>query len=156
MSDVSKLQELKDDYNRVLYAFIGKCDELEAQKRWDVEQDGQMEAYFQNVLYCIVLRIASADGKFTKEERKYLHEIFDTPEDEDSVRDLFIECGDSVDEMFNTQIDDSIKKLEGKDPETADLFKNLIYLICEIVVASDESLAGAEKELVERIKRYLD
>ena len=96
------------------------------------------------------------DGKFTKEERKYLHEIFDTPEDEDSVRDLFIECGDSVDEMFNTQIDDSIKKLEGKDPETADLFKNLICLICEIVVASDESLAGAEKELVERIKRYLD
>ena len=62
----------------------------------------------------------------------------------------------SVDEMFNTQIDDSIKKLEGKDPETANLFKNLICLICEIVVASDESLAGAEKELAERIKRYLD
>ena len=42
MSDVSKLQELKDDYNRVLYAFIGKCDELEAQNRWYVEQYGQM------------------------------------------------------------------------------------------------------------------
>ncbi len=64
----AKSESFKFQYEKFLIA----CDALEDGGEWNKLAHGEMDTYYFNDLMCAVLKLISADGRFTDEEADYV------------------------------------------------------------------------------------
>jgi len=139
---------------------VAKCDEAEAAKKWDTEEMGDMELYIENALLCTVIRIIAADGVFNPEEVEFLNKAFYNSGFgfDYSVNELmttYKNAKDSIDEMFENGLDDDMELLRGVSEEIAELYKNLLINIAELIINSDGKIDAREVAEAENLKALL-
>ena len=143
---------LTQEFKTKLQGFIKGCNKLEAAGAWDKKEYGEMEAYYQNDLVVAILRIIAADGNISKKETECLNMAFGFDYTVDELREVYENCEESFGLPFEEQAKEGFKLLSSVSKESADAYKELLELTCDIIIQSDGIIAEKETVELEKIK----
>ena len=147
------IDELTESFKFMYEKFLLGCEDIEKDVDWNEEEYGQMGAYFANDISCIILSLVVADGNISEEEVHYVNSNFDYKYDIDELRNVYENCKEKINSIRDGELEKDIELLESFNSKLADFFKELLEVICEIVVASDGVVASDEDEVLGQIKQ---
>lgn len=132
--------------------FLTGCDAIEELEQWDKEENGEMDAFYANDLVSIVLRLIAADGNFAEQETEYINNIFGFDYSTEELKEIYRTCAEGIESIFDSEFQSGFTYLKSINEKLAAAYKELIDLICDIVIASDGVIDGAETQLAQKIK----
>lgn len=132
--------------------FITGCDSIEEMGLWDKETLGEMDAFYSNDLASIIIRLIAADGKITQKEVDYLNGTFGFEYTLDELIEVYNSCKDDIGHAFDENFENGITHMRKINPKLADAYKELLYLISEIIIESDGVVSESEIAEVKRLK----
>ena len=153
---MERLEIYSENFKLNYDKFMIGCDSQEELKGWNVEEDGEMDAYYSNVLVTVILKLIAADGVFTAKEVKYFNEVFNLDYTKEELESVYENCKEVLEAEFKAEIEEAICKLEKVNDKLADAFKSLLGFVGEIIIASDGEAAASENELMDFVKKYME
>ncbi len=142
-------EEFKSKYERFL---IG-CDAIEELDLWDKEENGEMDAFYQNDLVSVILRLIAADVEISDEEAEYLNRNFGFDYSAEELADVYENCEEEVSYSFDEEFENGVSLMRSINEKLADAYKELLGLICDIIIESDDVIASEEIEEAKRLKK---
>ena len=141
-------EEFKTKYERFL---IG-CDALEELNLWDKKEHGEMDVFYQNDLVSVILRLIAVDGEISEKEARYLNHNFGFECTADELTDIYEGCEEEVSHSFDEQFENGVTYMRSINEKLADAYKELLGLICDIIMESDGVIAAKEIEEAKKLK----
>lgn len=141
-------EEFKTKYERFL---IG-CDALEDLNLWDKDEYGEMDVFYQNDLVSVILRLIAVDGEISDKETEYLNRNFGFEDTTEELIDIYESCEEEVSHSFDEQFENGITLMRSINEKLADAYKELLNLICEIIIESDDVIAPEEIKEAKKLK----
>lgn len=145
-----------DSFKMKYESFLTGCDSIEEMGLWDKENLGEMDVFYTNDLTGIIIRLIATDGKITQKEVDYLNETFDFEYTLEELIDVYSNCKDNLGHAFDENFENGITYMRRINARLADAYKELLALICEIIIASDGVIAESEVAEVKRLKALCD
>lgn len=133
-------------------SFLIGCDSIEEMGLWDKEALGEMDVFYSNDLTSVIIRLIATDGKITQKEVDFLNETFDFEYTLDELIDVYNSCKDDIGHAFDENFENGITYMRKINAKLADAYKELLSLICEIIIESDGVIAESEIAEVKRLK----
>lgn len=149
------LQEMSEGFKAQYEKFLQGCDALEENGDWDVQADGQMEAYYFNDIMCVIVSLISADGEFSEDEAKYVNDVFGFRYSAAELKELYGTNGDDIRNMLENEIPASWRKMKAVSGKLAEHYRNMLYQVCDIIAESDGTIRIAEKAQIDALKAAL-
>ena len=144
-------EEFKTKYERFL---IG-CDALEDLHLWDKEEHGEMDVFYQNDLVSVILRLIAVDGEISEKEAEYLNKNFGFAYTAATLEDIYKSCAEEVSHSFDEQFENGVTYMRSINEKLAEAYKELLGLICDIIIESDDVIAAEEIEETKKIKSLI-
>jgi len=132
--------------------FLIGCDSIEEMGLWDKEALGEMDVFYSNDLTSVIIRLIATDGKITQKEVDFLNETFDFEYTLDELIAVYNSCKDDIGHAFDENFENGITYMRKINAKLADAYKELLSLICEIIIESDGVIAESEIAEVKRLK----
>lgn len=145
-----------DSFKMKHESFLIGCDSIEEMGLWDKEALGEMDVFYSNDLTSVIIRLIATDGKITQKEVDFLNETFDFEYTLDELIDVYNSCKDDIGHAFDENFENGITYMRKINAKLADAYKELLSLICEIIIESDGVIAEAEIAEVKRLKAMCD
>ena len=142
---MSQQNELESSFALCCEKFRNGCDALEQEGLWPVDELGEMEAYFDNDLACVIIRLIAADGRFFPEEVDSLNRALGFHYSVDTLKAIYADCGERINALFETELDDSLSLLRCLDPELGETYRQMLITLAKIVTESDGGVSDSEK-----------
>ncbi|MBE6917738.1 MAG: hypothetical protein E7470_07575 [Ruminococcaceae bacterium] len=133
-------------------SFRTGCDSLEELGLWDKDVHGEMDVFYANDLVSVIIRLIAVDGKITQKEVDYLNKTFDFDYTREELCEVYSNCREEIGHAFDETFENGITYMRRINAKLADAYKELLALICEIVIKSDGVIAAVELEEVKRLK----
>lgn len=149
---MNELQKKVDIFKMKYESFLIGCDSIEEMELWDKNSLGEMEAFYSNDMVSIIIRLLASDGKISQKEVEYLNKTFGFEYTCSELIDVYDNCKDEIDRSFDEDFENGITYMRKINTKLADAYKELLLLICEIVIQSDGFISSVEKTEVERLK----
>ena len=149
---MSNIDLLSEEFQSKFEKFIIGCDAIEETNRWDKEEFGEMEAFYMNDLVSVIIRLIAADGEIGDEETAYLNENFGFDYTTEELIDVYDSCDEEISHSFDEQFRNGISILRNISDELADAYKELLDLICDIIIESDGVISPEEIEEAKSLK----
>lgn len=144
---MNHLDLLTEEFQNKLDRFLIGCDSIEELDRWDKEANGEMDLYYQNDLLSVILRLIAADGEVGKREVEYLNRNFGFHSTVEEVGAIYRDCCENLGDAFLQNFKNDLDTLCSINKKLFDAYRELLGLICQIIVESDWVVA--EEELCE-------
>ena len=141
-----------DSFKMKHESFLIGCDSIEEMGLWDKEALGEMDVFYSNDLTSVIIRLIATDGKITQKEVDFLNETFDFEYTLDELIDVYNSCKDDIGHAFDENFENGITYMRRINAKLADAYKELLSLICEIIIESDGVIAESEIAEVKRLK----
>ena len=141
-----------DSFKMKHESFLIGCDSIEEMGLWDKEALGEMDVFYSNDLTSVIIRLIASDGKITQKEVDFLNETFDFEYTLDELIDVYNSCKDDIGHAFDENFENGITYMRKINAKLADAYKELLSLICEIIIESDGVIAESEIAEVKRLK----
>lgn len=141
-----------DSFKMKHESFLIGCDSIEEMGLWDKEALGEMDVFYSNDLTSVIIRLIATDGKITQKEVDFLNETFDFEYTLDELIDVYNSCKDDIGHAFDENFKNGITYMRKINAKLADAYKELLSLICEIIIESDGVIAESEIAEVKRLK----
>ncbi len=151
---MSRLQQLSESFQLKFQKFLNGCDAQEELDRWDQDAFGDMDAYYAADMTSIVLRLTVADGRVTPEEVRYIEEMFGFRYTQQEVWDIYRDCQAGIDTVFDTEAENGYSRILAVNEKLGAAYKELVCLICTIIIESDGILEGREVALAEQVRSW--
>ena len=152
MKNINKLTEqFKSLYERFL---IG-CDSIEEIGQWNKEELGEMDVFYSNDLVSVIIRLIASDGDISDKEVEYLNENFGFEYSVDELINVYEECKDEIDCSFDENFANGITYMRTINPKLANAYKELLGLICDIIIESDDVISNEEIQVINQLKAKL-
>lgn len=149
---MEKLQRYAESFKLKFEKFIIGCDALEEMALWDKEKNGEMEAFYSADMVSVIMRLTAVDGKIADEEVKYINEVFGFAYTVTELKTIYADCKDAIETVFTDGLENGYTHMKRINEKLADAYKELILLICDIVIASDGIIAAAEVQMAKTLK----
>ena len=149
---MKNLEKYTNSFKMKFDSFLTGCDALEAEGVWDRENLGEMEAFYMNDLTSVVIRLIASDGTITERETDYLNETFDFSYTREELVEVYNSCKEDIGHAFDETFENGITYMRKINDKLADAYKELLHLICEIIIRSDGIIAEAEVAEVKRLQ----
>ncbi len=133
-------------------AFLAGCDSIEELGLWDLEANGEMDAFYSNDLASVIIRLVAADGKITSKEVLYLNETFGFDYTLEEMEEVYRASKEIIEQDFDENFENGISHMRKINGKLADAYKELLSLICQIIIESDGAVAASEIAEVQRLK----
>lgn len=143
---MNNLENYTDSFKTRLDLFIHECDFLENEGLWDYEAFGEMEGYFSNDFTGIILSLIAVDGNISDRETDYVNKAFGFEYSTDELSALYKNCIENVEESFEDNFKNGLLRIESIDRNVAKLYKELVTMLCEIIINSDGAVTPPEAE----------
>ncbi len=153
---MNKLDMLTEEFKSKYERFLIGCDAVEELNLWDKEEYGEMDGFYQNDLVSVIIRLIAADGEISSEEVKYLNANFGFDYTLDELRDVYRNCEDELSHSFDEQFENGVSVMREKNEKLADAYKELLCLICDIIIESDDVVAQAEIDEATNLKKLFN
>ena len=145
-----------DSFKMKHESFLIGCDSIEEMGLWDKEALGEMDVFYSNDLTSVIIRLIATDGKITQKEVDFLNETFDFEYTLDELIDVYNSCKDDIGHAFDENFENGITYMRKINAKLADAYKELLSLICEIIIESDGVIAESEIAEVKRLKEMCE
>ena len=153
---MSNAKEYIDDFKANYDQFMMSCDAIEEEGKWPLDELGEMNAYFMNDFACVIIKLVAADGKIDEEELAFLNDALGFEYKAEELEELYKNDGDRIDAYFETELDDSLAVIRGINEKMAESYKNLLVLVGNIVIQSDNNVTEEEKAAAQKLIEALD
>ena len=145
MFSMKNLEMYTESFKTKYEAFINGCDSIEDMGLWDKESYGEMEAFYSNDLISIIIRIIATDKSIEQNEVDYLNKTFGFDYTKEQLLEVYNSCYENiVSESFDENFENGITYMRKINAKLADAYKDLLSLICEIIIASDGVISDSE------------
>ena len=141
-----------DSFKTKYELFLIGCDSMEEMGLWDKETLGEMEAFYFNDLTGVIIRLIAADGNIAQKEVDYLNETFGFDYTLEGLVYVYNSCKDNINQAFDENFENGITYMRKINTKLADAYKELLYLICEIIINSDGMITQEETVEIEKLK----
>ncbi len=149
MKNVDALaEEFRFKYER----FILGCDNQEDMDAWDKEALGEMDVYYENELLGVILRLIVADGKISDRESDYLNRCFGYEQTPEMLSEVYENCRERYVRPIEEDFAESCRRLEAVSAKLAAAYRELLSLICEILIESDGAITPSEVETAQQLR----
>lgn len=145
-----------DSFKMKHESFLIGCDSIEEMGLWNKEALGEMDVFYSNDLTSVIIRLIATDGKITQKEVDFLNETFDFEYTLDELIDVYNSCKDDIGHAFDENFENGITYMRKINAKLADAYKELLSLICEIIIESDGVIAESEIAEVKRLKEMCE
>ena len=152
---MKKIDLLTEEFKTKYERFLIGCDALEELNLWDKEEHGEMDVFYQNDLVSVILRLIAVDGEISEKEAEYLNKNFGFEYTADELADIYESCEEEISHSFDEQFENGITYMRSINEKLADMYKELLGLICDIIIESDDVIAPEEIEEVKNLKRII-
>ena len=132
--------------------FLIGCDSIEEMGLWNKEEYGEMDAFYSNDLLSVIIRLIATDGKITQREVDYLNKTFDFDYTLEELAEAYDLCKEDIGRSFDESFENGITYMRKINSKLADAYKELLCLICDIIIASDGIISDSEIDEVKRLK----
>lgn len=149
---MKKIDMLTEEFKTKYERFLIGCDALEDLNLWDKEEHGEMDVFYQNDLVSVILRLIAADGEISEKEAEYLNKNFGFEYTADELADIYESCKEEISHSFDEQFENGVTYMRSINEKLADAYKELLGLICDIIIESDDVIAPEEIEEVIKLK----
>ncbi|MBQ7088262.1 MAG: TerB family tellurite resistance protein [Clostridia bacterium] len=136
--------------------FILGCDSIEEMGLWNKEIYGEMDVFYSTDLASVILRLIAVDGTITARETAYLNDTFGFAYTLEELVEVYDNCKEDIDRSFDEAFENGISLMRAINEKLADAYKELLGLVCEIIIYSDGILSEAEIAEVQRLKALCD
>ena len=153
---MSNAKEYIDDFKANYDQFMMSCDAIEEEGKWPLDELGEMNAYFMNDFACVIIKLVAADGKIDEEELAFLNDALGFEYKAEELEELYKNDGDRIDAYFETELDDSLAVIRGINEKMAESYKNLLVMVVNIVIQSDNNVTEEEKAAAQKLIEALD
>lgn len=128
------------------------CDSIEEMGDWNKETLGEMDVFYSNDLSSVIIRLIASDGKISEKEVHYLNETFGFEYTIEELIDVYNNCKEDIGRSFDEDFANGISYMRKINSKLADAYKELLSLVCTIIVESDGIIAKSEIEEIKRLK----
>ncbi len=149
---MKKIDMYIDVFKKEHEMFLIGCDSIEEMGLWDKENLGEMDAFYSNDLTSVIIRLIASDGKISEKEVGYLNETFGFEYTLDELTEVYNNCSDDIGHSFDESFENGISYLRKLNGKLADTYKELLSLICEIIIAGDGIISEQEIAEVNNLK----
>ncbi len=149
---MEKIKNYSDEFKFKLERFMTGCDSLEEAQAWDKEALGEMDVYYTNELASIAIRLISSDGRFSGGEAQFMEDMFGFENTPAELEDIWENCQDNLETMFDEGSENGFTLMKNINEKLAESYKELVALVCDIVMEADGSVVKAEMAVAEKIK----
>lgn len=149
---MNNLEKMVESFKIKHELFLTGCDSIEEMKLWNKEELGEMDAFYSNDMACVIIKLIATDGKITEKEVEYLNKTFELDYDYDELIEMYNTCYDDIGEAFDESFANGISYMRSINSKLADAYKELLLLICDIIINSDGIIDISEIKEVNRLK----
>ena len=149
-------EKLVEDFRSLWGDFCVRCEAAEAAGKWNVEEDGMMEVFFESDLMSVLLDAVSSDGVFGDDEAEVFSQMMDekfTPHD---LSEMYREVSDVVEDFTDGEAQDAVPRLAAIDATLVDDYRQALLLACAILEQADGKVDASESELADRLRTALE
>ena len=116
---MKNLDALTQEFNTKYERFFIGCDAVEDSGLWDIEEYGDMEAFYQNDLVSVIIRLIAADGSISSKEVEYLNKSFGFEYTVEELNEVYKSCKDDIGSYFDEQFQNGISVMRSKNEKLA-------------------------------------
>ena len=153
---MKNIEVYTDSFKMKYEAFINGCDSIEEIEQWDKETLGEMDVFYTNDLTSVIIRLIAVDGNISQKEVDYLNKTFGFEYTLDELVEVYENCIDNIDETFDENFENGISYMRKINGKLADAYKELLSMVCEIIINSDDVVSSAEIDEVKRLKEMCE
>ena len=151
---MEQLKNYSESFKFKFEKFLTGCDSIEEMGLWNLEENGEMDAYYSADLTSVIIRLIAADGNVTQKEVDYLNDIFGFEYTVEELAAIYDDCEEAIDSIFEDGAENGLSLMRSINEKLADAYIDLIVTICDIVIESDGVIDAAEIELAKQIKEW--
>lgn len=100
----------------------------------------------------MILRLIAADGEISEKEAEYLNKNFGFEYTAEELTDIYESCEEEISHSFDEQFENGVTYMRSINEKLADAYKELLDLICDVIIESDDVIAPEEIEEVIKLK----
>lgn len=141
-----------DSFKMKYESFLTGCDSIEEMGLWDKEANGEMDVFYSNDLASVIIRLIAVDGVIAQKEVDYLNSTFGFDYTLAQLQEVYDNCKEDIGHAFDETFENGITLMRKINAKLADAYKELLSLICTIIMEGDGTVAAAEIEEVRRLK----
>lgn len=135
--------------------FLIKCDEIGKESAWDEEELGVMYAYYDADLMNVVLYLVASDGEIQEKEVEFINDTFGFDYDMEKLQEVYGVCGESLVSHFDETLEKDIALMKGIDEGLCSEYKELLAMVCGMVIESDGIVTETEKDKAKELQDKL-
>ncbi|MCR4594923.1 MAG: hypothetical protein K5761_07685 [Clostridiales bacterium] len=143
-------EEFKSKYERFL---IG-CDSIEEMDLWNKEEYGEMDVFYENDLVSVIIKLIASDGEISTKEAEYLNKNFGFDYTVEELTGVYSNCEDEISKLFDEQFENGVTHMRSINDKLADAYKELVRLICDIIIESDDVISQSEIAEAKKLKEF--
>ena len=148
---MEKMKNYAEEFKFKFEHFMTGCDSLEEAHLWDKEALGEMDVYYEGELVSIAIGLITSDGRCSAGEAEFMAEMFGFENTPDELEEIYENCRENLDVMFEKGSENGFTLMKNINEKLAEAYKELVALVCEIVMEADGTAVKAEKALAEKI-----
>ena len=148
---MEKMNKYAEEFKFKLEHFMTGCDSLEEVHLWDKEALGEMDVYYEGELASIAIGLISSDGRCSGGEAEFMADMFGFENTPDELEEIYENCKENLDVMFEDGNENGFTLMKNINEKLAESYKELVALVCEIVMEADGTVVKAETALAEKI-----
>ncbi len=150
---MKKIDELAQEFRFKYEKFFIGCDAIEELGLWDKEKNGEMEAFYQNDLVSVILRLSAIDGDISEKEVRFFNEVFGFRYSLEELKDVYESSREDIEELSDEEFRNGILLMRSVNEKLADAYRELLCLACDIIIESDGSVYPSETDEAMRLKQ---
>lgn len=150
---MDKLKMYSESFKTKFENFIIGCDSVEDLGLWDKAKHGEMEAFYSADMVSIIIRLIAVDGKIVPQEVTYINDVFGFDYTIDELRAIYADCKEALDTLFTEGMENGYSYMKRINEKLAEAYKELVLLVCDIIIECDGVIAEAELEMARHLKQ---
>ena len=153
---MNRIDKLTEDFRYKYDRFFIGCDAVEEEGLWDKEENGEMDGFYQNDLVSVIIRLIAADGVISDKETEYLNKTFGFDYTTEELKEVYRSCEENIGRSFDETFESGITLLRSINEELADAYKELLCLICDIIIECDNDISPKEIEEAKNLRSMFE
>ena len=149
-------EKLVEDFRSLWGDFCVRCEAAEAAGKWNVEEDGMMEAFFESDLMSVLLDAVSSDGVFGADEAELFSKMMDEKFTSHDLAEMYREVSDVVEAFPAGAALVAVPRLAAIDAALGEDYRQALLLACAILEQADGKVDASESELADRLRTALE
>lgn len=146
-------RKLTESFKLQYERFLTGCDAIEQEGCWNREAYGEMETFYTGDLVSVMLRLIVTDGSVSQREADVLNELFGFDYTATELAEVYEVCAENLGEDFDRLFSVGVDALERINPKLAEAYKELLTLICTMVMESDGLVTATELAEAEKLRK---